>query len=153
MTVLENMDKIPDFAQACYNQRITPLREWSWEATKHNFETAHKARAKKTTGDHGYHTANAAAATDQKPAATGTQHRVKTGPQPITLSKNQWVFSYCWSCGWSNDRGHDSITCETPKPGHRKDATAFDNKGGSQEFTLQRKRKDGPNPKKPPKKK
>jgi hypothetical protein len=52
-TVLENLDKIPDFAQACYNQRITPLREWSWEETKRNFETAHKACTEKMTGDHG----------------------------------------------------------------------------------------------------
>jgi hypothetical protein len=151
--VLDNMDKIPDFAQACYNQRITPLSEWSWEQTKRNFEIAHSARADKTTGDHGYHTANAAATTDQKPAATGAQRRTKQGPQPIILSKSQWVFSYCWSCGWSNDRTHDSITCKTPKPGHKTDATAFDNKGGSQEFTLQRKRKDDRNPDKPPKKK
>jgi hypothetical protein len=73
--VLNNMDKIPDFAHACYKQRTTPLKDWSWEETKREFETAHKARIEKSTGDHGYHTANAASATDQKPAATDTPLR------------------------------------------------------------------------------
>jgi hypothetical protein len=89
-TVLENLDKIPDFAQVCYNQRITPLREWSWEETKRNFKNAHKAHAEKTTGDH------CKCSSHNRPKAGCNRiakQRVKTGPQPITLNKNQWVLS------------------------------------------------------------
>jgi hypothetical protein len=142
--VLNNMDKIPDFAHACYKQRITPLKEWDWEKTKREFETAHKARSEKTTGDHGYHSANAASTTsaaNQKQAANETPRRGRTGPQPITLNKSQWIFAYCHSCGWSNDREHDSSSCTAMKPGHKKDATAWDNKDGNQETTVTKKRK------------
>jgi hypothetical protein len=139
------MDKILDFAHACYKQRTTPLQDWSWGETKHELETAHKAHIDKTTGDHGYHTANVASTTDQKPAATDTPSRGRTGPQPVTLNKNQWIFTYCHLCRWSNNRGHDSSNCTATKPGHKKDATVWDNKDGNQEVTVSRKCKGEPN--------
>jgi hypothetical protein len=119
---------------SCYKQRLTPLTEWTWEETKQEFTEAHKAHDLKTSGDHGYHTANKANAANKKSAATILPLKGKANVQPVTLTKSQWIFSYCHSCRWSNDRKHDWISCTAAKPEHKTDATTWDNKDGSQYF-------------------
>jgi hypothetical protein len=40
---------------------------------------------------------------------------------------------YCWSCGLTNNRNHNSMNCPTPKPGHKQWATYERKFGGSEE--------------------
>ena len=37
---------------------------------------------------------------------------------------------YCWSHGFRVGRKHNSMTCNAPKEGHKKDATAINMMGG-----------------------
>jgi hypothetical protein len=52
----------------------------------------------------------------------------KRGPRSfIPLARN-----YCWTHGYKVGSTHMSLTCNTPKPGHKAEATRAENMGGSQ---------------------
>jgi hypothetical protein len=40
--------------------------------------------------------------------------------------------NYCWTHGYKVGKTHTSLTCNTPKPGHKAEATRAENMGGSQ---------------------
>jgi hypothetical protein len=40
--------------------------------------------------------------------------------------------NYCWIYGYQVRKTHTILTCNTPKPGHKAEATRADNMGGSQ---------------------
>jgi hypothetical protein len=40
--------------------------------------------------------------------------------------------NYCWTHGYKVGKTHTSLTCNTPKPGHKMEATRAENMGGSQ---------------------
>jgi hypothetical protein len=45
---------------------------------------------------------------------------------------NPSPINYCWTRGYKVGKTHTSLTCNTPKPGHKSEATRADNMGGSQ---------------------
>jgi hypothetical protein len=47
-------------------------------------------------------------------------------------SFNPSASNYCWTHGYKVGKTHTSLTCNTPKPGHKTDATRDENMGGSQ---------------------
>jgi hypothetical protein len=49
-----------------------------------------------------------------------------------TRSFNPSASNYCWTHGYKVGKKHTSLTCNTPKPGHKTEATRADNMGGSQ---------------------
>jgi hypothetical protein len=49
-----------------------------------------------------------------------------------TRSINPLASNYCWSHGYNVGKMHTSLTCNTPQPGHKTEATRADNMGGSQ---------------------
>jgi FtsZ-binding cell division protein ZapB len=54
------------------------------------------------------------------------QDRLEVSPNP-----QRWK-QYCWSCGLTNDRNHNSMNCPNPKPGHKQWATYKRKFGGSE---------------------
>jgi hypothetical protein len=61
-------------------------------------------------------------------ALLNQEWREKRGPRSFTPS----AINYCWTHGYKVGKTHKSLTCNTPKPGHKKEATRADNMGGSQ---------------------
>jgi hypothetical protein len=61
-------------------------------------------------------------------ALLNQERREKRGPR----SFNPSATTYCWSHGYKVGKTHTSLTCNTPKPGHKTEATRADNMGGSQ---------------------
>jgi hypothetical protein len=49
-----------------------------------------------------------------------------------TRSVNPSASNYCWTHGYKVVKTHTILTCNTPKPGHKTEATRADNMGGSQ---------------------
>jgi hypothetical protein len=56
------------------------------------------------------------------------ERRDRRGPRSVNHSES----NYCWSNGYKAGNTHTSRTCNTPKPGHKTEATRADNIGGSQ---------------------
>jgi hypothetical protein len=56
------------------------------------------------------------------------ERRDKRGQRSSTSSAS----NYCWTHGYKVGKTHTSLTCNTPKPGHKAEATRADNMGGSQ---------------------
>jgi hypothetical protein len=137
--VLTAMQALPDFARACQQQRSTPLSKWSWTETVKEFTKVNMERANKPGGNR--HLVAA--------AVTGVR---ETPVCSAMLRKHEIALSYCHSCGWSTDRTHDSTTCKAGKPGHNKEATAFDNKGCCQQISMRKRDISGFSPKQRPKK-
>jgi hypothetical protein len=52
----------------------------------------------------------------------------KRGPRIF----NPYSSNYCWTHGYKVGKTHTSLTCNTPKPGHKSEATRADNMGGNQ---------------------
>jgi hypothetical protein len=52
----------------------------------------------------------------------------KRGPRGFNPSSS----NYCWTHGYKVGMTHTSLTCNTPKPGHKAEATRAENMGGSQ---------------------
>jgi hypothetical protein len=50
----------------------------------------------------------------------------------VPRSFNPSSSSYCWTRGYKVGKTHTSLTCNTPKPGHKAEATLSDNMGGNQ---------------------
>jgi phage shock protein A len=61
-------------------------------------------------------------------ALLNQERRERRGPRSINSSAS----NYCWSHGYKVGKTHTSRTCNTPKPGHKMEATRADNMGGSQ---------------------
>jgi hypothetical protein len=56
------------------------------------------------------------------------ERREKRGKEIFNPSAS----NYCWTHGYKVGSTHTSLTCNTPKPGHKKEATRAANMGGSQ---------------------
>jgi hypothetical protein len=56
------------------------------------------------------------------------ERRDKRGPRSFNSSSSH----YCWIHGYKVGRTHASLTCNTPKPSHKAEATRADNMGGKQ---------------------
>jgi hypothetical protein len=52
----------------------------------------------------------------------------KRGPRSFNTSSS----NYCWAHGYKVGKTHTHLTCNTPKPGHKAEATRAENMGGSQ---------------------
>jgi hypothetical protein len=52
----------------------------------------------------------------------------KRVPRSFTPSSS----NYCWTHGYKVGKTHTGLTCNTPKPGHKAEATWAENMGGSQ---------------------
>jgi hypothetical protein len=61
-------------------------------------------------------------------ALLNQERRDKRGPR----SFNPYSSNYCWTHGYKVGKTHTSLTCNTPKPGHKAEATRAENMGGSQ---------------------
>jgi hypothetical protein len=61
-------------------------------------------------------------------ALLNQERRDKRGPRSFNPSSS----NYCWTHGYKVGRTHTSLTCNTPKPGHKAEATRAENMGGSQ---------------------
>jgi hypothetical protein len=61
-------------------------------------------------------------------ALLNQERRDKRGPRSINPSSS----NYCWTRGYKVSKTHTSPTCNTPKPGHKAEATRADNMGGNQ---------------------
>jgi hypothetical protein len=56
------------------------------------------------------------------------ERRDRRGPRSFNPSSR----NYCWTHGYKVGKTSTSLTCNTPKPGHKTEATQADNMGGSQ---------------------
>jgi hypothetical protein len=56
------------------------------------------------------------------------ERREKWGPRSVNPSAR----NYCWKHGYKVGKTHTSLTCNTPKPSHKAEATRAENMGGSQ---------------------
>jgi hypothetical protein len=61
-------------------------------------------------------------------ALLNQERRDKRGPRSFNPSSS----NYCWTHGYKVGKTHTSLTCNTPKPGHKAEATRAENMGGSQ---------------------
>jgi hypothetical protein len=61
-------------------------------------------------------------------ALLNQDRRDKGGPRSFNPSS----INYCWNHGYTVGKTHTSLTCNTPKPGHKAEATQAENMGGSQ---------------------
>jgi hypothetical protein len=61
-------------------------------------------------------------------ALLNQEQRDKRGPRSFNPSSS----NYCWTHGYKVGKTHTSLTCNTPKPGHKAEATRAENMGGSQ---------------------
>jgi hypothetical protein len=61
-------------------------------------------------------------------ALLNQERRDKRGPR----SFNPYSSNYCWTHGYKVGKTHTSLTCNTPTPGHKAEATRAENMGGSQ---------------------
>jgi hypothetical protein len=56
------------------------------------------------------------------------ERRDKRGPRSFNPSS----INYCWTHGYKFGKTHTSLTCNTPKAGHKTEAARADNMGGNQ---------------------
>jgi hypothetical protein len=61
-------------------------------------------------------------------ALLNKERRDKRGPRSFNPSSS----NYCWTHGYKVGKMYTSLTCNTPKPGHKAEATRAENMGGSQ---------------------
>jgi hypothetical protein len=61
-------------------------------------------------------------------ALINKERREKRSPRSVNPSES----NYCWTHGYKFGKTRTSRTCNTPKPGHKTEATRADNMGGSQ---------------------
>ena len=80
-----------------------------------------------------------AAALAQKKASNTNRTPVSQPPQSATrdtriqgYNDKGYPISYCWSCGITGNLNHSSGTCNTPRDGHRKEATFKTKMGGTE---------------------
>jgi hypothetical protein len=143
--VLEATENIPDFADVVRKYYRTLPATWDWNTMVTEFTAVDSGRDNKTSGERGYHAANAATAAKGK-----TVTRERTAYPKV--DKHQFITTYCHSHGWQMDREHNSETCPDKKKGHNSDATAHNTKGGSEEACFKRTQKKSPAGEKSPKK-
>jgi hypothetical protein len=61
-------------------------------------------------------------------ALLNQERRDKRGPRGFNPPSS----NYCWTHGYKVGKPHTSLACNTPKPGHKAEATRADNMRGSQ---------------------
>jgi hypothetical protein len=61
-------------------------------------------------------------------ALLNQERRDKWGPRSFKPSSS----NYCWTHGYKVGKTHTILTCNTPEPGHKAEATRAENMGGSQ---------------------
>jgi hypothetical protein len=61
-------------------------------------------------------------------ALLNQERRDKRGPRSFNPSSR----NYCWTHGYKVGKTDTRLTCNTPKPGHKVEATRAENMGGSQ---------------------
>jgi hypothetical protein len=61
-------------------------------------------------------------------ALLNQERRDKRRPRSVNASS----INYCWTHGYKVGKTHTSLTCNTPKPGHKTEATRAKNMVGSQ---------------------
>jgi hypothetical protein len=61
-------------------------------------------------------------------ALLNQERRDKRAPRIFNPSSSNYFWTHCYKVG----KTHTSLTCNTPKPGHKADATRTENMGGSQ---------------------
>jgi hypothetical protein len=61
-------------------------------------------------------------------ALLNQERRDNRGPRSFKPSAS----NYCWTHGYKVGKTHTILTCNTPKPGHKTEATRAENMGGSQ---------------------
>jgi hypothetical protein len=61
-------------------------------------------------------------------ALLNQERRDRRGPRNFNPSAS----NYCWTHGYKVGKTHTSLTCNTPTPGHKSEATRAENMGGSQ---------------------
>jgi hypothetical protein len=61
-------------------------------------------------------------------ALLNQERRDRRAPRSFNPSSS----NYCWTHGYKVGKKHTSLTCNTPKPSHKVEATRADNMGGSQ---------------------
>jgi hypothetical protein len=61
-------------------------------------------------------------------ALLNQERRNKRGPRSLNPSSS----NYCWTHGYKIGKTHTRLTCNTPKPGYKAEATRAENMGGSQ---------------------
>jgi hypothetical protein len=61
-------------------------------------------------------------------ALLNQERRDKRDPRSFNPSSS----NYCWTHGYKVGKTHTILTCNTPKPGHKSEATRAKNMGGSQ---------------------
>jgi hypothetical protein len=61
-------------------------------------------------------------------ASLNHERRDTRGP----ISFNPYSINCCWTHGYKVGKTHTSLTCNTPKPRHKVEATQAENMGGSQ---------------------
>ncbi len=145
--VLEATEDMPDFADMVRKYMRTLPVAWDFETMVTEFTAVDNGRDNKTTGERGYHAANTA--TDAKPRGGGKERAAPVYPK---VDRHQFVTTYCSTHGWQMDRSHNSITCKTPGKDHNTEATAHDNKGGSEAVSFKRLPRKSPSGEKSPKK-
>jgi hypothetical protein len=61
-------------------------------------------------------------------ALLNQKRRGKRGPKSFNRSSS----NYCWNHGYNIGKKNTSLTCNTPTPSHKAEATRDDNMGGNQ---------------------
>jgi hypothetical protein len=61
-------------------------------------------------------------------ALLNQERRDNRDPRSLNPSSS----NYCWTHGYKVGKTHTSLTCNTPKPGHKAEAKRAENMGGSQ---------------------
>jgi hypothetical protein len=61
-------------------------------------------------------------------ALLNQERRDKRGPRSFNPSSR----NYCWTHDYKVGKTHTSLTCNTPKTGHKAEATRANNMGGNQ---------------------
>lgn len=116
--LLKVFDQSGVFGTAIHEWKLKPAAQRTPENLKIHFMTANKERLRhNTTAKSILNQANAAAKTET----------TKTAPTGEAIT-GMW---YCWSHGLGYNKDHTSATCTDPAPGHQRDATCFQKKGGN----------------------
>jgi hypothetical protein len=112
------------FTEACREWRIKPVADQTFDNIMAHFNNANVERKRTaTTTTAGFHQANSAATTT-----------------PITPAPPDQNFGYCWTHGVTLNGTHTSATCKNPNPGHCRDATLRNLKGGNDRIQQRRAR-------------
>jgi hypothetical protein len=150
--LIEAIEPVTDFAPAVREIMMKGITNWTWDEIRDHLEMCEEARRRKTTASKGYNAANAAeeanaakAAKEGSGARGGSHSPAKKGKRGVQVNEDglmprftnryETVATYCWTHGTLFDRKHNSETCTTPGTGHVRNATIYNQQGGSTAIT------------------